>query len=93
MKKFPRAALASRVREIRQEVFGDDGGPLLARRIELPSRVWSQFEAGRTIPAEVILRFMDLTNANPRWLWTGEGDKYLARHGAGRFPGSPVTEA
>jgi hypothetical protein len=82
MGKNRRVGLAIRVREIRRELYGDNGGPLLARRLHLPFRVWAQFEAGRTIPSMVILRFMELTDANPHWLWTGEGDKYLGRDGA-----------
>jgi hypothetical protein len=81
------ADLAIRVREIRREVFGDNGGPLLAQRLRLPFHIWSQFEAGRTIPAVVILRFVELTHANPHWLWTGQGDKYLRRESAKDFRG------
>ncbi len=69
--------LALRVREIRHEIFGEDGGSFLADRLGLSSDTWAEFESGRTIPALVILRFVDLTHVNPRWLRTGRGDKYL----------------
>ncbi len=39
------------------------------------------YESGVTIPAVVILRFVEITGANPRWLLTGRGDKYGDRRG------------
>jgi hypothetical protein len=71
--------LASRVREIRLERFGEHGGPMLAAALGLPFRTWWNYEAGVTIPAEVILRFIEVTGANPRWLLKGEGEKYADR--------------
>ncbi len=52
-------------------------GPLLAEALRLPFRTWYGYEAGGTIPAPVILRFLDHTRVNPRWLLTGSGEKYL----------------
>jgi hypothetical protein len=71
-----KAVLALRIREIRHELFGDNGGPLLAQHLGLPFCIWAQFEAGRAIPALAILRFIEVTHVNPRWLLTGVGDKY-----------------
>ena len=71
--------LASRVREIREELFGEHGGPLLADALRLPYRTWANYEAGCTIPAQVILRFIEFTRTDPHWLLTGEGEKYLSR--------------
>ena len=71
--------LARRVREIRQELYGDHGGPLLAKALQIPFRTWHHYEGGGTIPADSILRFIEVTDANPHWLLTGEGEKYLAR--------------
>jgi hypothetical protein len=68
--------LAQRVREIRVERFGEDGGPLLAEILGLPERTWANYEAGVTIPALVVLHFVEVTGANPRWLRTGQGEKY-----------------
>jgi hypothetical protein len=87
MRKNRSLDLALRVREIRQEMFGENGGPLLAECLCLPFRTWVEFEAGRTIPAVVILHFVELTHANPHWLRTGRGDKYLGSDGAGGFTG------
>jgi hypothetical protein len=71
--------LAERVREIRVERFGEGGGPLLAETLGLPERTWQNYESGVTIPALVILRFVELTGVSPRWLRTGKGDKYGVR--------------
>ena len=68
--------LAERVREIRVERFGAGGGPLLAETLGLPERTWHNYESGVTIPALVILQFVELTGVSPRWLRTGKGDKY-----------------
>ncbi len=68
--------LAQRVREVRLELYGEHGGPLLAEALEVPFRTWLNYENGCTIPATSILRFIELTKANPHWLLTGCGDKY-----------------
>jgi hypothetical protein len=69
-------SLSRRLREIRQELFGDHGGPELARRLNLPARTWYNYETGVTVPAEVLLRFVELTGANPIFLFTGEGPRF-----------------
>jgi hypothetical protein len=73
---FIKAAIARRLREIREELFGDHGGPELARRLELPARTWYGYEAGSTLPADVLLRFVELTWANPMFVLAGTGSKY-----------------
>jgi len=75
-----KASLSRRLREIRQEIFGDHGGPELARRLNLPARTWYNYETGVTVPAEVLLGFIDQTGANPLWLLTGEGVRYRRGH-------------
>jgi hypothetical protein len=72
-----RADLAARVREIRLRLFGEHGGPLLAQALNLPARTWMNYEAGATIPALVILRFIENRCVSPRWLLTGEGEPFL----------------
>jgi hypothetical protein len=69
-------ALARRAREIREEVFGEDLGRL-AHDLRLSPRTWLNYEAGCTIPAQVILDFIEVTRVHPHWLLTGEGEKYL----------------
>jgi hypothetical protein len=58
------------------ELFGEHGGPELARKLDLPARTWYNYETGVTVPAEVLLGFIDQTGTNPLWLLTGEGPKY-----------------
>ena len=77
-----RSDLARRIREIREELYGEHGGPLLAAALKLPYRTWHNYESGCTISALSILRFIEVTNAHPHWLLTGEGEKYLARGAA-----------
>jgi hypothetical protein len=71
-----KAQLSSRLREVRQELFGEHGGPELARRLNIPARTWYNYETGVTVPAEVLLGFIDQTGTNPVWLLSGEGPKY-----------------
>ena len=71
-----KASLSRRLREIRQDLFGDHGGPELARRLNLPARTWYNYETGVTVPAEVLLTFIDQTGANPVWLLSEEGPKF-----------------
>ncbi len=73
-----KSGLANRVREIRVELYGENGGPLLADSLKVPFRTWHNYETGCTIPAPTILRFIEVTGANPLWLLTGEGDKFRA---------------
>jgi hypothetical protein len=71
-----KTSLSRRLREIRQELFGDHGGPELARRLSLPARTWYNYETGVTVPAEVLLAFIELTGASPTYLVSGEGARY-----------------
>jgi SOS-response transcriptional repressor LexA len=71
-----KAQISARLREVRQELFGEHGGPELARRLGLPARTWYNYETGVTVPAEVLLSFIDQTSINPLWLLAGEGPKY-----------------
>ena len=69
-------SLSARLREIREEIFGKRGGPEMARRLNLPARTWYTYETGTTVPAEVLLGFIDQTGTNPHFLLTGEEPKY-----------------
>jgi hypothetical protein len=69
--------LAGRIRDIRHELYGENGATMLAHALHLPTRTWLNYEAGCVIPAHVILRFIEVTDANPNWLLTGTGDRYL----------------
>ena len=71
-------ALAERLTTLRAELFGDRGGPELARRLGLPVRTWYNYESGVTVSAEVILRIIELTSVEPMWLLHGKGPKFRA---------------
>lgn len=68
-------ALAERLSALRSELFGERGGPELARQLGLPVRTWYNYESGVTVPAEVILKIIELTNVEPIWLLHGKGPK------------------
>jgi hypothetical protein len=69
-------ALAERLAALRSELFGDRGGPEMARRLGIPVRTWYNYEGGVTVPAEVALKIIELTSVEPAWLLRGEGPKF-----------------
>ena len=71
-----KAVLASRLKLIRCEKYGEAGSADLAAAIGIPAATWANYEEGVTVPAEVLLRFMVLTQINPGWLLHGIGRKY-----------------
>lgn len=71
-----RKEIASRIRELRIELYGEHGGPILAAQLDLPSRLWIQYEWGSPMPSDVMLRFLAVTRAEPHWLLTGAGEKF-----------------
>jgi hypothetical protein len=71
-----KSELASRLREVRVELFGWDGISELARLLQVPPRTWVNYENGVTIPGEVLLAFVDATRADPVWLMTGAGPMF-----------------
>ena len=73
------ASIGRRLRLIRTELCGENGGPLLAGQLGLPCRTWANYESGVTIPGEILLSFLVATRTNPRWLLRGVGPKYLPR--------------
>ena len=80
--KDPRARLrikeqvGERLRQVRLERFGELGGPEMARFLGIPFLSWSNYECGVTIPGEVLLGFLILTDIEPRWLLQGEGARF-----------------
>src|SRR3954465_9105348 len=87
-------SLAERLSSLRSELYGERGGPELARQLGLPVRTWYNYESGVTVPAEVILRIIELTSVEPTWLLHGKGQKFRARapegHEGGTGPGVSV---
>ena len=76
-------ALAERVRGFREELFGKEAGAALADALQLTERTWKNYESGVTIPAVVILQFIEVCGVNPDWLRSGRGRKYTSRDRAG----------
>ena len=85
-------ALAERLAALRLELFGERGGPEMARRLGIPVRTWYNYEGGVTVPAEVVLKIIELTAVEPVWLLHGKGPKFrqqqrLDRH---EMPAKPA---
>jgi len=68
-----RRSLAGRLRRVREEICGEEGVPDLARRLGVPVRTWRNYEAGVTIPGDVLLAFLDATGVDPTRLTDGDG--------------------
>ncbi|MDG3006682.1 hypothetical protein [Paludisphaera mucosa] len=73
--------LSGRVREIRMELYGEHGGPMLASALEIPYRNWVRYESGASMPAQAMLRFLEVTGTSPHWLLTGDGPKFSPPRG------------
>jgi hypothetical protein len=71
-----RLAIAGRLAALRTEMFGERGRTEMARRLGLPLRTWYSYEEGTSIPAEVVLRIIELSSVEPGWLLYGTGPKY-----------------
>jgi transcriptional regulator with XRE-family HTH domain len=75
-----RAAIAGRLRLVRQDLYGDRWD-LLADRLGVTRRRWLNYEEGVATPlAEVLLAFLELTGVEPAWLLTGDGERYRTDH-------------
>jgi hypothetical protein len=74
----PSDVLASRLRAVRLDMYGEHGGPLVAEFLGIPVRTWIRYESGATIPGQVLLRFIAVAGVEPHWLLTGEGQRYAA---------------
>jgi hypothetical protein len=71
--------LALRLRTIREELFGEDGIPTLARALGIPDQTWSNYEQGIAVPGYIVLAVIEHTGVDPHWLLTGEGERYTVR--------------
>jgi hypothetical protein len=80
----PSRDLAERLREVREDFHGEHGAQFLADDLGLPLKTWANYERGVAGPGLVILKLIDLTCVNPRWLLTGKGRKYFRRGSRGR---------
>jgi len=82
--KPSQAGFAGRLRSIRLDRFGEHSLSDLAHAIGVPEPTWRNYEGGVTVPGHVLLRFLDVTSAEPRWLLTGRGPRYRPGPGAAR---------
>ncbi len=69
-----RLAFHGRLRQIRRQVYGEQGIPVLAEALEIPEGTWENFEAGVTIPTPIIIQFLALTGIDLHWLLTSDGE-------------------
>jgi hypothetical protein len=76
---MPNRDLSGRLREVRVELYGDHGLPVLAEEVRVPARTWGNYERGVVMPAPVLLQFLEVTGASPRWLLTGEPPRYMCQ--------------
>ncbi len=83
-----KCGVAERLRDLRVELVGERGGPELARRLGLPVRTWYNYEAGVTVPAEVVLRLIELTQVEATWLLHGRGPRFRKAAPGGDAPSS-----
>jgi hypothetical protein len=58
------------------DLYGENGGPMLAEALRLPFRTWMNDESGVTVSGPVVLGFIELTRACPHWSLTGELPEY-----------------
>jgi hypothetical protein len=82
--------LADRLRTIRTELYGERSLAEFARRIGVPVRTWYSYETGVTVPAEILLQFVDLTQLEPLWLLHGRGPQFLTDAASTFDPGLPM---
>jgi hypothetical protein len=73
--------LADRLKALRLEIFGEHGGPEMARRLGLPVRTWYDCESGESIPGEILVLLVERTEVCPSWLLTGRGAKLRSASG------------
>jgi hypothetical protein len=77
--RWKQPELAVRLREIREDLYGHCGAPLLADALHIRVQTWLNYESGVTMPAHVVLKLIHIARVNPHWLLTGQGDPHDAR--------------
>ncbi len=84
-----RPELAARLREIREDLYGEHGAQFLADALDVRVETWRNYEIGVTVPAYVVLKLIDIARVNPHWLLTGQGDPHDYRR-CHRISGRPL---
>jgi hypothetical protein len=65
--------IARWVREIREDLYGENGITVLAEPLNVPAATWLNYERAVTMPADIMLEFLDIIGTDPHWLLTGGG--------------------
>ena len=74
--RHERQGLATRLGEIRKDLYGEHGAQFLADALDVRVETWLNYETGVTAPAHVVLKLIDIARVNPHWLLTGQGDPH-----------------
>jgi hypothetical protein len=75
-KRQKRPELASRLRDVRKDMYGENGAQILADALDVRVETWLNYESGVTMPAHVVLKLIDIARVNPHWLLTGQGEPH-----------------
>ena len=87
--------LAARLREIREDLYGEHGAQFMADRLRVPLKSWLHYESGVVMPGRTVLKLIVETNVSPRWLLEGLGPRYHLgsfRGSGARSPSGPRAE-
>ena len=76
---WQRAGLGSRLREVREDVYGEFGAQFLADALGIPLQTWLNYEAGVLAPGAIVLQLQVITGVTAGWLLDGDGKKYDRR--------------
>jgi hypothetical protein len=76
LEKTTNQDLGARIREVREDMYGEHGAQFMADALGIALRTWTNYEAGVVMPAKIVLQVIDTMNVNPSWLLTGRGEKY-----------------
>lgn len=71
-----RTELAQRLREIREDLYGEHCSRFMAEALDVPLQTWLNYESGIVVPAEIVLQLQVLASVSAKWLLTGDGEKY-----------------
>lgn len=55
-----RAELAERLREVREDLYGEHGSQFMADALNVPLQTWLNYESGIAVPAEIVLQLQVL---------------------------------
>ena len=70
-----KAGLADRLREIRRDLYGEDGLENPRPRLGVPAQTWRNYVTGHNHTRRGAVEFVALTETDPQWLLTGEGER------------------